>query len=264
VEYTVQYGDTLSELAQQTGTQRGAVLQVNCLTDDQLDVGQRILLPHTEVVSDGVTLASYKAVQPVIDGDLSEWGVLANTAGAIVYGAGNWSGSRDLSAAFSLGWDATNLYLAVSVRDDVHSQTQNGEGIFRGDSVEFLLDGVLQSDRQQEKLSGDDYQIGLSPGDLIAETVPAQAYLWFPDGQTGPLAAAMIAATATADGYILEASVPWDVLGIEPASGEEYRFTLSVSDNDLSGLARQQSMVSSTAARELTDPTTWDQLRLDP
>ena len=264
VEYTVQYGDTLSELAQQAGTQGGAVLQVNCLIDDQLDVGQRIFVPFTEVVADGALLASRKTASPVIDGDLSEWGVLENTADAVVYGAGNWSGAGDLSATFSLGWDAANLYLAVSVRDDVHAQTQSGESIFRGDSVEFLLDGALQADRQYEKLSGDDYQIGLSPGDLSAETVAAQGYRWFPAGQAGSLAAAQLAASASVDGYVLEAAVPWAALGVAPASGDEYGFVLSVSDNDLPGVAAQQSMVSSAAARSLTDPTTWGRLRLDP
>jgi LysM repeat protein len=264
VEYTVQYGDTLSELAQQAGTQSGAVLQANCLTDDQLDVGQGILLPFMEVVADGALLASQKTAPPVIDGDMSEWGALENTADAVVYGAGNWSSAGDLSATFSLGWDAVNLYLAVSVRDDVHAQTQNGESIFRGDSVEFLLDGALQADRQHEKLSGDDYQIGLSPGDLSAATVAAQAYRWFPAGQAGSLPAAQLSASASVDGYVLEAAVPWAALGIAPTSGDEYGFALSISDNDLPGVAAQQSVVSSAAARALTDPTTWGRLRLDP
>ena len=264
VEYTVQIGDTLSGLAQQAGTQGGAVLQANCLTDDQLDVGQRILLPFMELVADGALLASQKIAPPVIDGDMSEWGALENTADAVVYGMGNWSGAGDLSATFSLGWDAANLYLAVSVRDDVHAQTQNGESIFRGDSVEFLFDGALQADRQHEKLSGDDYQIGLSPGDLSAATVVAQAYCWFPVGQAGSMPAAQLAASASVDGYVLEAAVPWAALGVAPASGDEYGFALSVSDNDLPGVAAQQSMVSSATARSLTDPTTWGRLRLDP
>ena len=264
VEYTVQYGDTLSELAQQARTQSGTVQQVNCITDDQLDVGQRILLPKILVVSEGALLASQKAVPPLIDGDLGEWGALENAADAVVYGAGNWNGDSDLSATFSLGWDATNLYLAVSVRDDVQSQTQNGDRIFRGDSVEFLLDGALQADRQHEKLSGDDYQIGLSPGDLTAATVEAQAYRWFPVGEAGLLPAVQLAASTTVDGYVLEASVPWTVLGIAPKSGEEYGFALSVSDNDLAVVATQQSMVSSAAGRVLNDPTTWGLLTLDP
>jgi len=264
VEHTVQHGDTLSELAHQAGTDSRAVLRANCLTSDQLDVGQRMLLPRIEVVADGALLASQKASPPMIDGDLGEWGPLANTADVVVYGAGQWSGATDLSATFSLGWDSDNLYLAVSVRDDVHSQQQIGERIFRGDSVEFLLDGALQADGQHDKLSGDDYQIGLSPGDLTAATVAAQAYLWFPSGQAGSLPAAQLAASATMDGYVLEAAVPWALLGVEPASGEVYGFVLSVSDNDLSGVSTQQSMVSSIAGRVLTDPTTWGQMRLEP
>ncbi|MDP6792877.1 MAG: sugar-binding protein [Anaerolineales bacterium] len=262
VEYTVQYGDTLSELAQQTGTQSGTVQQVNCITDEELNVGQPILLPNILVVSEGALLASQRAVPPLIDGDLGEWGALENVADSVVYGAGNWSGASDLSATFSLGWDATNLYLAVLVRDDVQSQTQKGDMIFRGDSVEFLLDVALQADRQHDKLSGDDYQIGFSPGDLTAATVAAQAYRWFPVSDTGLLPAVQLAASTTLAGYAVEASVPWSVLSVAPKGGQEYGFALSVSDNDLAGVATQQSMVSSAAGRVLTDPTTWGLLRL--
>ena len=46
--------------------------------------------------------------------------------------------------------------------------------------------------------------------------------------------------------------------------GNEYGFALSVSDNDLSEVAVQQSMVSSSSGRLLTDPTTWGILRLEP
>ena len=264
VEHTVQYGETLSDLAHQVGADVLAVLWANCLTSEQLAVGQQILLPHIEVIDHVTLLASRKAAPPMIDGDLDEWGPLVNGADEVVYGAGHWSGTADLGASFSLGWDSSNLYIAVAVRDDVHSQKQNGEGIFMGDSVEFLLDGALQADEQHNTLSGDDYQIGLSPGDLTEATVAAQAYLWFPSRLAGSLPDAQIAASVTVDGYVLEAAVPWTVLGFEPVSGEVYGFVLSVSDNDLSDVSMQQSMVSSDGERALTDPTTWGQLRLDP
>ena len=200
----------------------------------------------------------------MIEGDLSDWGVLENTADSVVYGADNWSGVSDLGANFSLGWDAANLYLAVLVQDDVYSQTQKDETIFRGDSVEFLLDVALQDDGQHEKLSDDDYQIGLSGGDLRDETVLPQAYMWFPVGQAGSLSGVQVAVRLSADGYVLEAAIPWGALEVQPVIGNEYGFALSVSDNDLSEVAVQQSMVSSSSGRLLTDPTTWGILRLEP
>ena len=263
-EYVVEYGDTLVGLANQAGKSREELLRVNCLTDEQLNVGQIILIPQTETVIDGMVQAWQKEVPPVIEGDLSDWGVLENTADSVVYGADNWSGVSDLGANFSLGWDATNLYLAVLVQDDVYSQTQKDETIFRGDSVEFLLDVALQDDGQHEKLSDDDYQIGLSGGDLRDETVFPQAYMWFPVGQAGHLSGVQVAVRLSADGYVLEAAIPWGVLEVQPMIGNEYGFALSVSDNDLSEVAVQQSMVSSSAGRLLTDPTTWGILRLEP
>ena len=263
-EYVVEYGDTLVGLANQVGKSREELLRVNCLTDDQLNVGQTILIPETETVIDGMVQAWQKEVPPVIEGDLSDWGVLENTADSVVYGADNWSGVSDLGANFSLGWDAANLYLAVLVQDDVYSQTQKDETIFRGDSVEFLLDVALQDDGQHEKLSDDDYQIGLSGGDLRDETVLPQAYMWFPVGQAGSLSGVQVAVRLSADGYVLEAAIPWGALEVQPVIGNEYGFALSVSDNDLSEVAVQQSMVSSSSGRLLTDPTTWGILRLEP
>ena len=63
-------------------------------------------------------------------------------------------------------------------------------------------------------------------------------------------------------GYLIEAALPWTILGVSATSGDEYGFVISVSDNDSEGVAIQESMVSNSAARDLSDPNTWGRIKL--
>jgi hypothetical protein len=72
-----------------------------------------------------------------------------------------------------------------------------------------------------------------------------------------------MAAVTSAGLWRLEAAIPWSVLGITPANGMHLGFAVSVSDNDKADENLQQSMISSTPNRVLTDPTTWGDLTLE-
>ena len=89
-----------------------------------------------------------------------------------------------------------------------------------------------------------------------------QVYRWYPVGQSGTISIAKIESSNTGVGYKLEAALPWSILGATVTSGSEYGFVLSVSDNDSVGVAVQESMVSSLATRELSDPSTWGKIKL--
>ena len=80
----------------------------------------------------------------------------------------------------------------MHVVDDVHVQTQLGEQIFKGDSLELLLDGDLRGDYADPKLSGDDFQLGLTPGEQ--KIGGPEAYLWYPKAKAGRPAAVTVAA----------------------------------------------------------------------
>ena len=43
------------------------------------------------------------------------------------------------------------------------------------------------------------------------ETVFPQAYMWFPVGQAGHVSGVQVAVRLSADGYVLEAAIPWGV-----------------------------------------------------
>lgn len=206
--------------------------------------------------------ASQLTTAPTIDGDLADWSTNRYSITEVAFGAAAWTGGGDLSGSYYLGWDSTYLYLGIQVNDSTFVQTASGRNLFKGDSVEILLDAALSSDFSSRSLSSDDYQIGLSPGDF-GSRLP-EAYRWFPLSAEGSLTTVQVASDQTADGYLLEARIPWVVFGLAPEAGDRFGFALSLSDNDQAGTAVQQSMVSTVRTRSLTDPTTWGTLVLAP
>lgn len=206
--------------------------------------------------------AAYLAVAPAINGDLSDWAGVSYGLAACTFGCNLRSGDSDLSGTVFLGYDATNLYVAVQVRDDKYVQVTSGRSMYKGDDVEIQFDVNLISDFASTGLSSDDYQIGLSAGNFA--TVAPNAYRWYPRSLEGSLSAVVVKAKQVADGYALEAKIPWTVLGVTPVAGAKFGFAVSLSDDDQPGTAVQQSMVSSIATRKLLNPTTWGTLILAP
>lgn len=209
-----------------------------------------------------IVTAAFRSTPPTIDGSLSDWESTAYMANHVVFGSGAWSGANDLSATYHIGWDQTYLYLGVQVVDDKFVQVSRGRSLFKGDAVELQLDAALDADFSSSTLSSDDYQIGLSPGDFGSND--PEGYRWYPSGKAGALSNVTLKAASTTSGYILEARIPWSVFGTIPQSGNRYGFALSVSDDDKTGQAVQESMISSVNTRKLLNPTTWGTLELEP
>jgi hypothetical protein len=205
--------------------------------------------------------ASYLENPPILDGILDEWSLTAYPVRNVVYGAQQWQGEADASATVMVGWDQTYLYLAVQVRDDRYVQEASGANIFKGDSLEILLDSDLAGDFEVKSLNADDFQLGISPGSPYPGQNP-QAFLWFPSSRQGSRTDVSIAARGREGGYNVETVIPWSLFGITPQNGDAFGFAVSVSDNDLEGEQVQQSMVSNVSTRSLTDPTSWGSLVL--
>jgi hypothetical protein len=213
-------------------------------------------------VRPGVSVsAPYLQREPTIDGVFDEWYLDRSSAASVVAGAGNWSGTADASSTFMVGWDDNNLYIAARVKDDHYVQNATGANLFKGDSVEVLIDTNVSGDFYYEGLNSDDYQLGISPGNPQPGTNP-EAYLWYPQSVEGERQKVKVGATATDDGYRVEVKIPWNTFGVTPAKGRHFGFAFSVSDNDKSGSNVQQSMVSNVPTRVLSDPTTWGDLAL--
>ncbi|BAJ64895.1 sugar-binding protein [Anaerolinea thermophila] len=216
--------------------------------------------PRRSVVSN----ATFMSPAPTLDGDWSEWKKVAKEYPAtnVVFGKSEWQNEDDLAGSYYVGWDNTYLYLAVKVRDDRYVQTSSGEMLYKGDSIELLLDTDLLGDFSSDRLNGDDFQLGFALGRPEIASGNPETYVWYPSSKSGAPSGVKIAARYEGAIYRAEIAIPWTVFGITPSRGMRLGFALSVSDNDLPGNAVQQSMVSSAPRRALTDPTTWGEVVL--
>lgn len=207
--------------------------------------------------------AAFLSTAPVMDGSWSDWidKTTQYPIKYVVWGAKNWTGQEDLQAAFGSGWDDKNLYLGFKAYDDKYVQNTSGKEMYKGDSLEILIDTNLDGDFYSQQLSSDDYQLGISYGNADKGIKP-EAYLWFPSNVEGTRTQVGIAYVFEAGLYRAEVAIPWSTLGITPTSGMTIGFSASVNDNDDASQNLQQTMVSSSADRVLTDPTTWGSLTL--
>jgi len=203
----------------------------------------------------------YMNPAPVIDSIWDEWKATKYPAKFVVYGANEWENSDDLEGSFAVAWNETYLFLAVKVLDDKYVQNATGEDIYKGDSIELLFDANLYGDLNSTILNADDYPIGISPGKGSIDG-KKEVYLWFPSNKSGSIDDAIVASSRSDGITRVEVAIPWKVFNIVPATGQQYGFGLSVSDNDNPSENVQQSMVSNLPNRKLTDPTTWTVLTL--
>jgi hypothetical protein len=209
----------------------------------------------------GSVSAPYMEEAPVIDGLLEEWNRKKNPLEVAVFGEKFWNGLDDLSGILKLGWDEKYLYLGINVRDDIYVQKVSGKNLFKGDSLEILLDSDLYLDYHVSHNDEDDYQLGISPGTPSLGKNP-EAYLWFPKSREGRRSKVEIGVQRSSSGYFLETAIPWSTFKITPAEGQHYGFVFSISDNDNQNLSVQQTLVTNIETRKLGDPLTWGDLYL--
>jgi hypothetical protein len=215
---------------------------------------------HRTVIS---ATSGFLSTKPALNGDWNDLPDKEYPAEIVVFGRAAWTNTNDLSASFKSGWDATYLYLGVKVHDDVYAQNAAGINLFKGDSLEILLDADVASDFFSTKVSADDFQLGISPG-LGGVGGATEAYLWQPSNLAGSKTQVKIVALRSDSAGITryEVAIPWSLFGVTPKSGKHFGFALSVSDNDNTSSNVQQSMVSNDKNRDLTNPTTWGDLTL--
>lgn len=212
----------------------------------------------------GSVMAQYVNTPFVVDGDLAGWATVPSYASTFrVFNADDWDGSDDLQAFWRLAWDETNLYLAALVIDDVHVQTQTGNLIYLGDSLEIQIDTQRLIDLG-DTLSTDDFQLVLSPGDFVAIPPSAALFRGTEAGQlSGVLSSGLIVSAAQMEGgYVMEAVLPWDEIGVRPIPDLELGIALNANDNDTPNTAQQEMMKSHIAGRLFGEPNSWGVLIL--
>ncbi len=209
--------------------------------------------------------AFFTVTPPTIDGVLTDWDQpLIDPVPYTVFG------HTDNSARFTLKWDHNNLYLAVKVADDNlfnNISDSNASQMYKGDSVEILLDKRLKEDFCSTALDDDDYQLGVSPGSLPTPGgFSPYAYLWYPLDLKGIKITTIVSALTVAPdpiGYIIEAALPWSIFEGAPDGSEMYGFVFSVSDDDHS-VAQQDGMISTDKKRTtFSNPMLWGNLQIE-
>ena len=217
------------------------------------------------VIPAGGQVAAARIAAPRIDGDLSEWaGQPTYDSPFLVYWDDGWDNTNDGAVHWHLGWDDANLYLAAHVADDRHVQTQTGNQIYRGDSLEIQIDtdggaSIVVSPRE--------FQINLSPGDFVTLAPSANLSQGMDSGGMFDAPGGhriAVAAQLTADGYTVEAAVPWSDLFMTPSTNRPMAIALNLDDNDRAGQAVQEAMYSNSPNRMYLDPSTWLPFSLSP
>lgn len=208
--------------------------------------------------------AFHTSSPPTLDGSLVEWyGVPTYLSPHLVYQDDNWDGTQDLTIFWQWQWDDENLYLGAKIIDNIHVQTESGNQVFLGDSLELQID---TGSRGKTESDPDVYQLLLSPGNF--NNVPPSAYR-FQGTNNGnitnaPGSTIRVTAQHIPTGYTLEAIIPWSDLGFQPQSGLVLGFACSATDNDTPGTARQEIMISNVSSRVWNNPSTWGTLTIQP
>jgi Carbohydrate family 9 binding domain-like len=152
---------------------------------------------------------AFKTDVPIpLDGELAKW----REAETVRFGGKPLAGHPRHATIYSL-WDKENLYLAF----DVHSsrlqasvREHDGDKLWEGDGVEFLIDPLLQ--RTKEFLPDDfSYSINILNAVYDDRGTPAGQ----PDPQWNGNAQHVVR-TVDDYHYIVQVSMPWKEIGVEP------------------------------------------------
>ena len=179
----------------------------------------------------GVPIFSYKCyTPPLIDGNFAEWDKFEKfSTFEPTIKKENYTTHTDVSGTFYSCWDDDNFYFVVQVLDDVFSQDYTGNQLNKGDSITIVFDTELAEDMQIPFYNSDDYQIDFSPGNF--SSFFAESYMSWPSD--APPRGTNVASTKLANGYVIEASIPWyNFINYLPSDGSVLGFTISILDTD--------------------------------
>ena len=168
--------------------------------------------------------------------------------------AGTIVSPADFSASVYTLWDDQRFYVAAIVTDDEVVTQHQQAAIAQDDALELWCD--CRHDAVTHTLMQDDeYHLGFSPGGQPREH--AEAWAWQHAQANEVVSAMAVASSLTPSGYLLEASVPWEVLnGCQPAVGSMIGLNISIGDKD----STQPRRVVIWSGQRESDPTQFGHL----
>ncbi len=193
--------------------------------------------------------AAWTTNAPVIDGDLSEWGdpaafaIKIDRPAQVVEGIPftksylnnqlvDWRGPADAAARAAIRYDASNLYFAVRVYDDILANTNSASPATAetGDAVEFFLDGRAMAGQAGDTYTPDVFHVVFTPP---VKSLPAPACHWLRP-RDNCLEAMAYASAPLTNGYTLEVRAPLYNFKFrqEAVPGNAFGFDLAATDRD--------------------------------
>lgn len=243
VSFTVQY---------EIEPEENIVLSVD-IEEKKNEILSQSLFRAQNTIPTGVPLFSYKCyIPPVIEGSIQEWDKFESfSAFKPTIKKENYTTNTDISGTFYSCWDDDNFYFAVQVIDDVFNQKYTGNQLNKGDSITIVFDTELEEDMQIPFYNSDDYQIDLSPGNFSGTS--SESFMSWPSN--APPRGVIIASIRLANGYIMEASIPWyNFPNYIPGDGGVLGFTVSIFDTD--NLESTELVISSSKVFEFNNVST--------
>jgi len=221
----------------------------------------------TPIVEDDTLVVFRAATAPEIDGDLADWASVPERyrLSEVVFRDQDVTDrlGADSPGVVALEYDEEALYLAVVSEDDVYSQANTGNQIWRGDALDINLT-TAGTDQVSGRPDGDDFQLTMTPQDADGAT----AAVWFTGNgnsfadNTTDLRVSLAGAVSADGSWVLEAAIAWSVFGLDGPPPGDIAALVAVFDSDgeeVDGAPRQTVILGHTGA-EFQRPQTWGTL----
>ena len=178
-----------------------------------------------------------------VDGDLGDWAQVPNAielndTRQATWGRAEHKGLDDLSGVVRIAWRPAGLAFAADVIDDQFTQPYSGADLFRGDHANLFIDLTPQLEPERNALGRGQYHLAVSPGDLAdadsgERPTPPEVFFYAPEEGMPHHGRCQAAAARTARGYVVEAFIPFELLGnFQARQGKDVNFTVALSDGD--------------------------------
>ncbi|MBI2193005.1 MAG: hypothetical protein HYU36_13585 [Planctomycetes bacterium] len=173
-----------------------------------------------------------------VDGSLDEWAGAESvrvTHAMVSYGEAPRD-DADASYVLYTLWDSQHLYVGAEVRDDSLAASWTGQKLYENDCLEVCFDAL--HDSQQGIYDADDFQFVFSipvvPGGKPLVRVYRNPAV--PDADVPEVS---LGYRKSPGGYVLEAAIPWKLLGLTKLPVRPYAigFQNSLRDRDADGSA---------------------------
>ncbi|HSF99149.1 MAG TPA: hypothetical protein VLA55_10690, partial [Ornithinibacter sp.] len=202
------------------------------------------------------------ASPPTIDGSAEEWaGHRAYDSNTVIAGR-----QATVRASWLLGWDTDTYYVHVTVTDPRVRQSHEDQPdqLWKGDSVGFEL-GVAAPEVRTDVLDPADVHVlmGPTPDGRVVRAINVPVGKAFEPGP--PFVGGEVRTLITADGYTIEAAIPWSLLNVtSPKEGLTLATNLNVSDStSKGGLAVMESNNPRRSGNDAPVRHVWGRLQLD-